>query len=100
MPARPQPLVAHEPKKRPPGIPDGLWYFPRNLADHGNARDLGQQALAKMAGVQQSTISRWLRYEIESLQIRYVMALEEGMGLEHGELTRPPAAFRQVANRA
>lgn len=65
MPARPLPLKAKEPK-RPPGIPDGLWYFPRNLADHANARGLSQKQIAKMAGVKQSTISRWLAYEITS----------------------------------
>ena len=98
MPARPLPLRAKEPK-RPPGIPDGLWYFPRNLADHANARGLSQKQIAAMAGVKQSSVSRWLAYEIASLPIRYVMALEEGMGLEHGVLTRPPAPF-QVGRRS
>jgi transcriptional regulator with XRE-family HTH domain len=99
MPARPQPLVAHEPKKRLP-VPDGLWYFPRNLADYGNAKGLSQEELAAMVGVAQSTISRWLHYGIESLQVRHVMMLEDGMGLEHGTLTKPPAAFLQAANRS
>jgi hypothetical protein len=99
MPAHPQPLIAHEPKKRTADIPDGLWYFPRNLADYGNAKQLSQEQLAAMAGVGQSTISRWLHYNIDALQVRHVMALEHGMGLEHGTLTKPPAAFMQAANR-
>lgn len=100
MPARPQPLAAVEPKKRPPDIPDGLWFFPRNMADYANSRGFSQEQVAAIAGVSQSTISRWLHYGIESLQVRHVMALERGMGLEHGTLTRPPAAFQQLANRA
>lgn len=93
MPAHALPLRPREPAKRSPGIPDGLWYFPRNMADHANARGLSQKQIAAMAGVKQSSISRWLSYEIDSLQVRHVMALEEGMGLEHGTLTKPPVVL-------
>ncbi len=100
MPARPQVLKAVEPKTRPPDIPDGLWFFPRNLADYGNASGLSQEQLAAIANVTQSTISRWLHYAIESLQVRHVMALERGMKLPHGTLTLPPEAFLKVGNQS
>lgn len=98
MPARPLPLKAKEPK-RPPGIPDGLWFFPRNLADHANARGLSQKEIAAMAGVRQSSVSRWLAYEVANLPVRYTMALEDAMGLAHGVLTSPPVPF-QVGKRS
>jgi transcriptional regulator with XRE-family HTH domain len=63
------------------------------MADAANARKLSQKEVADAAGVKQSSISRWLAYKIDSLQVRHVMALEERMGLPHGALTSPPAAF-------
>ena len=100
MPARPLPLRPKEPAKRPPGIPDELWNFPRNLAAFANARKLSPAEVAEMAGVSPSTISRWLSYDIEGLPVWGVIALEKGMGLPHGTLTLPPEAFAEAAIRA
>ncbi len=99
MPAHPLPLRPKEPSKRPPGIPDGLWNFPRNLAAFANSRKLSQADVAKMAGVSTSSISRWLSYDIEGLPVWSVLALENGMGLEHGSLTLPPEAFAEAIRR-
>jgi len=96
MPAHALPLRPREPQRRPLGIPDGVWYFPRNLADHANARKLSPEALAEMGGSPKPTITRWMQYNAGSLKelaIVEVWALEDGMGLERGALTRPPAAF-------
>ncbi len=100
MPARPLPLRPKEPPKRPPGIPDGLWNFPRNLAAFANARKLSQASVAEMAGVSVSSISRWLSYDIEGLPVWSVMQLEREMGLAHGTLTLPPEAFIEAMARA
>jgi transcriptional regulator with XRE-family HTH domain len=94
VPARPKPLTPVEPRKRAPGVPDGLWSFPRNLADEANARDLTQKDLAELAGVSQSMISRWMHYEVENLKTWTVLKLEGGMRLAHGELTLPPRLRR------
>jgi hypothetical protein len=96
MPAHALPLRPKEPTKRPPGIPDGLWYFPRNLADHANARKLSPEMLAAMAGISKSKITRWMQYNPGSLRelgFAEVWALEDGMGLERGTLTSPPVPF-------
>jgi hypothetical protein len=95
MPAHALPLRPQEPK-RPKGIPDGVWYFPRNLADHANARNLSPENLAAMAGISPSKITRWMQYNAGSLRklsFVEVWALEDGMGLERGTLTLPPAPF-------
>lgn len=95
MPAKPQPLRTTEPVKRPPGIPDGLWSFPRNLAEEANARGWSQKFVAEQAGVTQPTVSRWLRYEIDGLKVGDVLKLEHALGLAHGTLTLPTTALRQ-----
>jgi transcriptional regulator with XRE-family HTH domain len=95
VPARPKPLTPVEPRKRAPGVPDGLWSFPRNLADEANARDLTQKDLAELAGVSQSMISRWMHYEVENLKALTVLKLEGGMQLAHGELTLSPRLRRK-----
>ncbi len=90
MPARPLPLKAKEPQKRPPGLPDGLWRFPRNLADWANELDWSQAGVAKAAGVTQPTVSRWLGYDdgaLGSLSVAVILRLEHAMGLPHGTLT-------------
>jgi hypothetical protein len=95
MPAHAMPLRPQEPK-RPKGIPDGIWYFPRNLADNANARGLSPENLAAMAGISPSKITRWMQYNAGSLRklsFVEVWALEDGMGLERGALTLPPAPF-------
>ena len=99
MPAHPLPLRPKEPAKRPKGIPDGLWNFPRNLAAFANSKKLSQADVAKIAGVSPSSISRWLSYDIEGLPVWSVMALEDGMGLPHGTLTLPPEAFAEAIRR-
>ena len=100
MPAHPMPLKPKEPAKRAPGIHDGLWYFPRNLADQANARGLSAAQIAAMAGVSPSKVSRWMSYNTGSLlelKLSEVMALEAGMELPHGTLSLPPVPF--VAKR-
>jgi transcriptional regulator with XRE-family HTH domain len=94
VPAKPLPLRPIEPAKRPTDIPDGLWSFPRNLADEANARGWSQADVAKHAGVTQPTISRWMRYEIEGLKVADVLRIERAMGLPHGELTIAAATIR------
>lgn len=96
MPAHAMPLRPKEPAKRPAGIPDGLWYFPRNLADHANARKLSPEQLAVMAGCSKSKITRWMQYSegsLRELAFAEVWSLEDGMGLDRGTLTNPPAPF-------
>lgn len=90
MPAHALPLKANEPKKRPPDVPDGLWMFPRNLADWGNDRGLSQNDLAAAAGVVQSSVSRWLNYDeasLRNLTVSVVLRLERALKLPHGTLT-------------
>lgn len=93
MPAKPQPLRPIEPK-RPPEIPEGLWSFPRNLADEANARGWSQEQLAEKIGVAQSTVSRWMHYDIDGLKVRDVLRIERAMELGHGELTLPTTVLR------
>lgn len=100
MPARPLPLRPKEPHKRPPGIPDGLWNFPRNLAAFANSNKLSPAEIAEMAGVSPSTISRWLSYDIEGLPLMGVLKLEQGMHLPHGALSLPPEAFADAMRRS
>ena len=98
MPAHALPLRPKEPAKRPAGIPDELWYFPRNLADYANAKGLSPKQVAAIAGVSPPTVSRWLDYKIDSLAAVSVLAvasLEHGMDLERGTLTRPPVAIAE-----
>jgi DNA-binding LacI/PurR family transcriptional regulator len=52
--------------------------------------------VAALAGVSQPTVSRWMNYETESLAaltMLAVFALEQGLGLEQGALSTPPAPF-------
>lgn len=102
MPAHALALRPKEPQKRPPGIPDGIWYFPRNLADHANARKISPKELAKMAGISPSKITRWMQYNegsLRSLGFLEVWALEDAMGLPRDALTTPPAPFAAAGGR-
>lgn len=97
MPARPRQLLPKEPPTRPPGIPDGLWSFPRNVAEEARARGWYQADVAKHAGVSQSTVSRWMNYRgIEGWKIVDILRLEEAMGLAHGDLTLSSTALRAL----
>lgn len=97
MPPRPLLLKAIEPPERPEGIPDGMWAFPRNLADEGNRLGWGQEEVGERAGVSQSTVARWLRYEgIAGIPCMTIMLLEQAMGLPHGALTLSPQDLRRI----
>ena len=91
MPAKPMPLVAVPPGPRPRNMDPRLWAFPQRLADAANNRGIGQQELAKAAEVAQSSVSRWLHYQINGLTARHVIALEKALGLPFGWLLEPPS---------
>ncbi len=89
MPAKPSPLKAKEPKERPEDVSDGLWQFPRNLAEWANAKGKSQGEVATMAGVSQSTVSRWLSYQgLSGVYANNIVRLEAGLGLAPGTLLR------------
>lgn len=97
MPARPDILRASAAPRRPDGVPAGLWSFPVNLAEWGNSMGLSQADIAAAAGVNQSTVSRWLHYRgVTELRARHVLLLEERLGLPLGTLLRPHEAYRGV----
>lgn len=91
MPPRPLPLVAVPPSSRPKEVDPLLWAFPQRLADAANQRGIGQQALAKSAGIAQSTISRWLHYQVEGLRVCDLLAVERALSLPSGWLIQPAA---------
>jgi transcriptional regulator with XRE-family HTH domain len=99
MPPRPLPLVPVQAAKKPKDVDPGIWALPQRLADAANQRGIGQQDLAKLSGVSQATISRWLHYAVAGIKVRDVMALEKVLGLPHGWLTAPtsvPATIRSI----
>jgi transcriptional regulator with XRE-family HTH domain len=89
---RPRKLVPTEPPRFDPTVYfEGLWLFPARLARMANENGLTQEDIARAAGVNQSTVSRWLRYRgLAGIPAQTVMLLENALGLPHGWLTSRP----------
>lgn len=80
-------LEVTKPPEKPPGVPDSIWLFPDRLAELGNQRGVGRVALAKMAGVHQSTVTRWLQGQgLKGVAAKHLAALEAGLNVPSGTL--------------
>lgn len=92
MPARPLPLeIKNKPSNRDPSVPDGAWLFPERLVTFGNALGKSREDLAKLAGVNPSTITRWLQYKgLGGVNRGAVENLERGLGVPAGTLMASP----------
>ena len=91
MPARPMPLELTKPDKRPADVTDGAWMFPERLLTFGSALRKSREELAALAGVNPSTITRWLQYKgLGGINRVAVEKLETGLLLPRGTLLATP----------
>lgn len=75
------------PKHRPTGIPDHIWALPARLVAISEERNLYQEDFASAAGVDQSTVARWLQYKgLSRFSTPTLLRLEAGLKLEAGTL--------------
>lgn len=89
MANQPKPIKATPPKERPPGIPDHIWNLPARLVEISEERNvrLYPSDIQAAAQVNQSTVSRWFRYEgLSKFSTPTLLRLEAGLGLAPGTL--------------
>lgn len=88
MPAHPKPLKALRPAPpKPKGTPDRVWNLPLALEQLSIAKGFFSKHLQKAAGINQSTVSRWMNYDgLSGIPAASILAAEEGLKLDPGSL--------------
>jgi transcriptional regulator with XRE-family HTH domain len=86
--AHPKHLKALRPAPpRKKSTPERLWRLPLALEKLSEAHDFFQKDVVKAAGVDQSTVSRWLAYKgLEGIAAASLLAAEDGLKLPPGSL--------------
>jgi len=91
MPAHAGPLKAKPPKKRDPRFSDGCWEFPKRLEKLAGKWGWKQADVSRIAGISQTTVSRWMTYKVFVPDRAAVRKLELKGGVAVGSLLSEPA---------
>jgi transcriptional regulator with XRE-family HTH domain len=86
--AHPKPLKAKRPAPpRKKNCPERVWNFPLALEQLSHEHKFFQKDVAKAAGVDQGTVSRWLSYSgLDGIPAATILEAEEKLGLPPGSL--------------
>ena len=91
MPSKPQIVKASgKPAQQPSDFTAGTFAFPERLASLARERQWSRDDLRRIAGVNQGTVSKWLRYKSAQPDRTAILLIEEEAGLPGGHLTREP----------
>jgi transcriptional regulator with XRE-family HTH domain len=82
---------------RPAGMPEGLWLAPERISRFAGAQKFGRQQIAELAGVDSSTVSRWLSRKVSPDAVS-LARLELGLKLPAGTLTADPTQLGNTAS--